>query len=111
MEAATATDRATFERTTEQRMQALALANEIRMGRAQLKRDMKVGRRHLRELLEQPPELIDTMKILDLLLAAPKVGRVKATKMLSRAQVAPSKAVGRLSPRQRCELLALLAAR
>jgi hypothetical protein len=93
------------ERTLAQRMEALKGANKTRTARAQLKRDLKAGRRSVHELLLHPPESIETMKVYDLLLATPKVGRVKATKLLQRACISPSKTVGGLSARQRTELV------
>lgn len=99
------------ERSLAQRMEALANANRIRSERAQLKRDMKAGRRTATELIAAPPEFTDTMKVFDLLVAAPKVGRVKANKWLSRGRISPSKTVGGLSERQRLELLALMGGR
>lgn len=97
------------QRSLEQRRAALDRANEVRTYRAQLKKDLKQRRVSLRPLLEEPPALLESMKVLDLLIAAPKVGRVKATKALRSALVSPSKTVGGLSDRQRGELLALIA--
>jgi hypothetical protein len=74
----------------------------------QLKRDVKVGRAPVARYVEKPPSELATMKVFDLLLAAPKVGRVKAMKMLSAIRVSPSKTVGGLTDRQRSELLSLL---
>ena len=99
------------DRTLTQRMEALERANDIRSRRAQLKRDLKAGRRVVVDLVVAPPEFTDTMKIFDLLLAAPKVGRVKANKWLARARVSPSKTLGGLSDRQRLELVALIGSR
>jgi hypothetical protein len=96
------------ERDYDQRMDALARANRVRKWRAGMKVEVKSGRCTLVELLDSPPELLETMKIVDLLLVAPKIGRVKAGKMLARVGVSPSKAVGALSDRQRRELLAFL---
>ena len=42
--------------------------------------------------------------MLDMVLALPKVGRVKANKILRSCGVSPSKTFGRLSERQRAEL-------
>jgi hypothetical protein len=43
-----------------------------------------------------------------MVLALPKVGRVKATKILQSCRVSPSKTFGGLSERQRAELAARL---
>ena len=96
------------ERSLVQRMDALGKANEIRIRRAQLKRDLKAGRASIHGLLLQPPEWIETAKVLDMLLAVPKYGRVKANKILNQCRISPSKTIGGLSERQRSELVTLL---
>lgn len=96
------------ERSMQQRMSALERANEIRSERAQLKRDLKAGKANARELLRDPPEWLCTMKVVDMLIALPKIGRVKANKYLNRCRLSPSKTIGGMSVRQRQELLAAL---
>ncbi len=96
------------ERSLHQRLSALERANEIRKRRAELKRDVKAGRVRVQPLLTDPPDWLDTMKVFDLLLAMPKVGRVKANKTLNRCRISPSKTVEGMSHRQRSELLSLL---
>lgn len=96
------------ERSLVQRMDALQRANLIRTQRAQLKRDLKAGRRSIHQLLSEPPEFVETAKVFDMLLAVPKYGRVKANKVLTQCRISPSKTIGGLSPRQRGELVALL---
>jgi len=96
------------ERSLVQRMDALQRANEIRTKRAQLKRDLKAGRRSIHQLLLQPPEFVETAKVVDMLLAVPKYGRVKVDKILRQCKISPSKTVGGLSERQRNELVGLL---
>jgi hypothetical protein len=91
-----------------QRMDALAKANDIRSRRAKLKRDLKAGRTPIHELLLDPPEYLATAKVFDLLLAVPKYGRVKVTKILSQCRISPSKTIGGLSERQRRELVDLM---
>jgi hypothetical protein len=66
----------------EQRMAALEKADRVRLARAQLKRDLKARRVSICDVLADPPEWVGTMPVLQLLLAVPKVGRVKATAML-----------------------------
>ncbi len=96
------------ERSLNQRMDALARANQIRVKRAQLKRDLKAGRHSIEQLLLDPPEYVETAKVFDMLLAVPKYGRVKVNKILAHCRIAPSKTVGGLSERQRGELVSLL---
>jgi hypothetical protein len=83
-------------RSTVQRMEALGRANEIRTKRAALKRDLKAGRASIHLLL------------FDMLLAVRKYGRVKVDKVLRSCRISPSKTVGRLSERQRAELISML---
>jgi hypothetical protein len=96
------------ERSLVQRMDALQRANEIRSRRAQLKRDLKAGRQSIHALLLDPPDYVETAKVLDMLLAVPKYGRVKANKILTQCRISPSKTIGGLSQRQRGELVTAL---
>jgi len=96
--------RATPKRSLDQRMDALAKANEVRARRAELKRDLKAGRVSIGALLLDEPPYLETAKVFDMLLALPKIGRVKATKILQSCRVSPSKTFGGLSERQRAEL-------
>lgn len=92
------------DRSRRQRLDALGKANEVRARRAQLKRDVKAGRVRVADVLADPPAFVLAMKVWDLLLAVPKVGRVKAGGMLRRCAVSASKTIGGLSERQRDEL-------
>jgi hypothetical protein len=96
--------RATPERSLDQRMDALSTANEVRTLRAQLKRELKAGKVSIGALLLDPPPYLETAKVVEMLLAVPKVGSVKATKILHSCRVSPSKTFGGLSERQRAEL-------
>lgn len=96
------------ERSLNQRMDALARANQIRTRRAQLKRDLKSGRLSIQTLLLNPPEYVETAKVFDMLVAVPKYGRVKVNKILAHCRISPSKTIGGLSERQRSELVSLL---
>lgn len=98
----------TPERSLKQRMDALEHANEIRSYRANLKRDIKAGRVSIVSLLVEPPEEIETMKIFDLMLVVPKMGRVKVNKMLMQCRISPSKTIGGMSERQRDEVVSML---
>lgn len=98
----------TPERTQQQRLEALRKANAIRLERAQLKERIRRGEVTITEVLADPPECVHTAKVLDLLLAVPKYGRVRANKVLERCRVSPAKTVNGLTPRQRKELLETL---
>ncbi|HEV8248715.1 MAG TPA: integration host factor, actinobacterial type [Gaiellaceae bacterium] len=95
------------ERSLDQRMDALRRANEIRVRRAQLKKDLKDGRVRVEEVLSRPPDFVETAKVFDILMAVPKFGRVKAARFLNQCRISQSKTVGGLSERQRTELIGL----
>jgi S13-like H2TH domain len=88
-------------------MDALRRANDIRVKRAQLKKDLKVGQLRIDEILRDPPEYVWTAKVLDMLMAVPKFGQVKAKRYLNQCRISESKTVGGLSDRQRTELIGL----
>jgi len=98
----------TPERSLKQRLDALDRANEVRTNRAKLKRDLKAGRVSIHAILAKPPECVETAKVIDMLLAVPKYGRVKCGKVLQKCRISPSKTIGGLSDRQRAELISLL---
>ena len=88
-------------------MRALRHANEVRIGRARLKRELASGRVRIDEIIARPPEFAKTARVYDLLLALPKVGPARAARWLSQCRIAPSKTVAGLSERQRHELIGL----
>ncbi len=94
-------------RSLDQRMEALKRANDIRVRRAQLKKDLKDGVVHIESVLLDPPEFVSTAKVFDMLMAVPKFGRVKAARLLNQCRISQSKTVGGLSERQRTELVSL----
>jgi len=96
------------QRSLDQRMDALKRANDIRVRRAKLKKDLKDGRVRIEKILQNPPEYVSTAKVFDMLLAVPKFGRVKAARFLNQCRISQSKTVGGLSERQRTELIGLL---
>jgi hypothetical protein len=94
-------------RSLDQRMEALKRANDIRVRRAQLKKDLKDGNAQIEAILARPPEYVETAKVFDILMAVPKFGRVKAARLLNQCRISQSKTVGGLSERQRAELIGL----
>jgi hypothetical protein len=95
------------ERSLDQRMEALKRANDIRVRRAKLKKDLKEGTVQIDGVLLDPPDYVETAKVFDMLMAVPKFGRVKAARFLNQCRISQSKTVGGLSERQRAELVAL----
>ena len=98
----------TPDRSPSQRLEALKLANAVRTERASLKRDLKAGRVRIETVLADPPECVHSAKVADIMLAVPRYGRVKVTKILQRCRISPSKTVIGLSERQRGELIEAL---
>jgi hypothetical protein len=98
-------------RPLDQRGHALKRANDIRIARSQLKKDLKQGRVSIETILLDPPEYVLTAKVFDMVVASPKSGRVKTNRLLNQARISPSKTIGGLSDRQRAELVALLKVR
>ena|SRR3990172_2324991 len=94
-------------RSLDQRMDALRRANDIRVKRAQLKKDLKSGSVNIEDILSSPPEYVGTAKVVDMLMAVPKFGRVKAARFLNQCRISPSKTIAGLSDRQRQELVNL----
>ena len=95
-------------RSLDQRMEALKRANDIRVKRAKLKKDLKAGAIQIESILRSPPTYVETAKVFDILMAVPKFGRVKAARFLNQCRISQSKTVGGLSERQRAELVGLL---
>ncbi len=91
--------------TTLQRLEHLKEANRIRSARSRLKRELVLGDVELIDLLENPPEYILTMKVLDLILAAPGVGVVKAKRILG-PHISIHKTVGNMTPHQQKYVIA-----
>jgi transposase len=89
-------------------MVALRQANEVRSRRAELKRELREGVVLLEEVLAAPADYLATAEVFDLLMAAPKIGPVRAARLLAAAGASQSKPVGRLSERQRRRLIELL---
>jgi hypothetical protein len=95
-------------RSPEQRLDALARANQVRSARAQLKRDLAAGSLKLARVLADPPPCAHTARVRDLLMAVPGIGRARAGRALAHCRIAEAKTVAGLSGRQRAELIDLL---
>lgn len=95
-------------RSMEQRMEALSIANGIRIDRAALKRRIKSGAVQAQELVMLPPVCVANMYISDLLRAVPKFGHVKVGRCLNTLRISSHKRVGGLSERQRYAVIAYL---
>ena len=107
-ESGSMTATATFDRTLEQRMTALQQANEIRFARAALRVDLYHGNVDARDIILSPPKFVQSMRVVDLLLAVPRVGPSKAARMLRFCRVSATRPLGGMTQRERVELSSLL---
>jgi hypothetical protein len=95
-------------RSLQQRHDALARADHVRLHRARLKERLKAREEKVIPLIVTPPDWLLTMRVGDLLLAQHRWGRVKVAKVLHRAEVSPAKTVGGLTGGQRRRLVEVL---
>jgi hypothetical protein len=99
------------QRGTDQCMQALARANEVRLARAALKRDIGAGRRAVTEVIIESPWQADSMRLSELLCSQRRWGRARSRKLLSSVALSEAKKVGTLTERQRRVLVHALEAK
>jgi hypothetical protein len=92
-------------------MQALARANEVRLARAALKRDISAGRREVTEVVLDSPWETESMSLSELLCSQRRWGRARSRKLLSSIALTEGKRVGTLTDRQRRILVAALEAK
>jgi hypothetical protein len=92
-------------------MQALARANQVRLARAALKRDVSGGRRQVTEVIVDSPWEADSMSLSELLCSQRRWGRARSRKLLSSIALSEGKRVGTLTDRQRRLLVAALEAK
>jgi hypothetical protein len=84
-----------------QRLQALERANEIRLARAELKRQIAYGTISAADVILEPPLEAHSWAIAELLLSQRRWGDTRCRKFLMRNQISETKAVGALTERQR----------
>ena len=92
-------------------MEALARANQVRLARAALKRDISAGRRNITEVIMESPWEAESMSLSELLCAQRRWGRARSRKLLSSTALSEGKRVGSLTERQRRILVAALEAK
>jgi hypothetical protein len=95
-------------RSLERRKVALRRANHVRSRRAELKQELRAGKVRLEQILATPADYLASAEVFDMLVAVPKIGPVKAGRLLTVARINPSKTVGDLTERQRTHLIELL---
>jgi hypothetical protein len=97
--------------TPEQRAAALQKAAQVRTARAELKEKLKMGSVTLADVLEKADsdEIVGKLKVLTLLESLPKLGKVKARRVLEDLEISETRRVQGLGPVQRQKLLDTLA--
>jgi hypothetical protein len=98
-------------RGTPQCMEALARANEVRLARAALKREIGAGRRSVTDVILDSPWEAESMSLSELLCSQRRWGRARSRKLLASAALGEGKKVGTLTERQRRVLSAALEAK
>jgi len=99
------------QRGSSQCMQALARANQVRLARAALKRDISAGRRGVTEVILESPWEAESMSLTELLCSQRRWGRARSRKLLATAALSEGKRLGTLTERQRRILVAALEAK
>jgi hypothetical protein len=91
----------------EQRRAALVKAAEARRIRAELKQMLKAGEVSLGQVLDraESADALAKMKVSDVIEAMPAYGPVKARRLMEDLEIAPSRRIRGLGPRQRQALL------
>ena len=94
--------------TDEQRRAALVKAAEARRVRAEIKELLKMGSISVSELLVRSDDevILAKMKVLSVLEALPKLGKVKARRTMDEVGISDSRRLRGLGSQQRAELLA-----
>ena len=94
--------------TDEQRRAALVKAAEARRVRAEIKELLKMGTLSLSELLDRSDNdrILAKMKVLSVLEALPKLGKVKARRTMDEVGISDSRRLRGLGSQQRVELVA-----
>ncbi|MGH8930690.1 MAG: integration host factor, actinobacterial type [Egibacteraceae bacterium] len=89
------------------RRQALEKAAEARKIRAELKQQLKAGEIDFSEVLRRADndEIVGKTKVSAVLEALPKVGKVRARKIMEKLDISPSRRVRGLGANQRERLL------
>jgi hypothetical protein len=92
----------------EERRAALVKAAEARRIRAELKQMLKAGEVSIGQVLERAgsADALAKMKVCDVIEAMPAYGPVKAQRLMQQLEIAPTRRLRGLGPRQRAALLA-----
>jgi hypothetical protein len=92
--------------TPEQKRKALEKAQAMRKARAELRVKLKKGEIKLEEILDRDDSVVARMRVSYLLRSLPRVGKVKAERIMQDIGINQSRRVQGLGNRQRQALLA-----
>jgi hypothetical protein len=97
----------------EQRQQARNAATQARRRRADIKQALRSGERSLAEVLAlaEEDDVIAHTKVIDVLKALPRVGAVRAAKVMDRLDIAANRRLRGLGKHQTAALVAEFSAR
>ena len=97
----------------EQRQQARNAATQARRRRAEIKQTLRSGERSLAEVLAlaEEDDVIAHTKVIDVLKALPRVGAVRAAKVMDRLDIAANRRLRGLGKHQTAALVAEFSAR
>jgi hypothetical protein len=89
-----------------QRKAALAKPAEARKKRAELKGELKTGKRTLKDVLaKQDDPIVGKMKVSTVLEALPGVGKVRARNLMEKLEISATRRVRGLGAKQKVALL------
>ncbi len=84
-----------------QHLRALARANEVRLARAVLKREVLHGRLAAAEVILEAPWEAETMPVAELLMSQRRWGSTRCRKLLQSIPMSENKTIGTMTERQR----------
>ena len=93
-----------------QHMRALARANEVRLARAELKRQVMEGETTAAAVILASPSEAENMAVAELLMSQHRWGHTRARRFLSGIPISETKTIGSMTDRQRKALAELLEA-
>ena len=92
----------------EQRQQARHAATQARRRRAEVKQALRTGQQSLADVLAaaEHDDVVAHAKVVDVLKALPRVGAVRATRVMERLDIAPNRRLRGLGKHQSAALVA-----
>jgi hypothetical protein len=101
---------ATIAPAAPQHMRALERANEVRLARAELKRNLAMDEIDAAEVILDCPWEVESMAVAELLMSQRSWGGIRCRKLLAQIPMSEKKTVGSMTERQRGALAAIISA-